>query len=129
MISREAGGQERRRLARSVVVGTGGTPKVPATFAAFKHDPRVFHHSTYLKSLAALPCSDGKPMRIAIIGSGQSAAEAFIDLNDSYPSVKVDMIVRASALKPADDSPFVNEIFAPQYTDRCSTRASPSARN
>lgn len=24
-------------------------------------------------------------MRIAVIGSGQSAAEAFIDLNDSYP--------------------------------------------
>jgi len=117
VISRDADGQERRRLARSVVVGTGGTPKVPTTFSAFKDDPRVFHHCTYLKSLAALPCSEGQPMRIAIIGSGQSAAEAFIDLNDSYPSVKVDMIVRASALKPADDSPFVNEIFAPQYTD------------
>ncbi|MEX5360218.1 SidA/IucD/PvdA family monooxygenase [Pseudomonas guariconensis] len=128
VISREAGGQERRRLARSVVVGTGGTPKVPATFAAFKHDPRVFHHSTYLKSLAALPCSDGKPMRIAIIGSGQSAAEAFIDLNDSYPSVKVDMIVRASALKPADDSPFVNEIFAPQYTDLVFNQSQPERK-
>lgn len=128
VISREADGQERRRLARSVVVGTGGTPKVPATFAAFKGDPRVFHHSTYLKSLAALPCSDGKPMRIAIIGSGQSAAEAFIDLNDSYPSVKVDMIVRASALKPADDSPFVNEIFAPQYTDLVFNQSQPERK-
>ncbi|WP_194792175.1 lysine N(6)-hydroxylase/L-ornithine N(5)-oxygenase family protein [Pseudomonas sp. UFMG81] len=117
VISRDDNGHELRRLARSVVVGTGGTPKVPATFAAFKDDPRVFHHSSYLQSLAALPCAEGKPMRIAIVGSGQSAAEAFIDLNDSYPSVKVDMIVRASALKPADDSPFVNEIFAPQYTD------------
>lgn len=27
------------------------------------------------------------------------------------------MILRATALKPADDSPFVNEIFAPDYTD------------
>lgn len=117
LISRDGNGQEQRRLTRSVVVGTGGTPKVPATFAAFKGDPRVFHHSRYLSSLAALPCAEGKPMRIAIIGSGQSAAEAFIDLNDSYPSVKVDMIVRASALKPADDSPFVNEVFAPEYTD------------
>src|SRR5690606_26233865 len=50
-------------------------------------------------------------------GSGQSAAEAFIDLNDSFPSVKVEMILRGSALKPADDSSFVNEIFAPEYTD------------
>ena len=60
-------------------------------------------------------------MRIAVVGSGQSAAEAFIDLNDSYPSVKVDMILRASALKPADDSPFVNEIFAPSTPTWCST--------
>ncbi|WNQ02487.1 hypothetical protein ROJ25_12075, partial [Pseudomonas aeruginosa] len=25
-------------------------------------------------------------------------------------------ILRASALKPADDSPFVNEVFAPKFT-------------
>lgn len=25
--------------------------------------------------------------------------------------------MRAGALKPADDSPFVNEIFSPQFTD------------
>ncbi|MDF9618106.1 SidA/IucD/PvdA family monooxygenase [Pseudomonas entomophila] len=117
VVSRNAQGHEQTRLSRAVVVGSGGTPKVPASFAAFKDDPRVFHHSRYLSSLATLPCTEGKPMRIAIVGSGQSAAEAFIDLNDSYPSVKVDMIVRATALKPADDSPFVNEIFAPDYTD------------
>ncbi len=67
--------------------------------------------------MAKQPCSSGKPMKIAIIGGGQSAAEAFIDLNDSYPSVQADMILRASALKPADDSPFVNEVFAPKFTD------------
>ncbi|MHA6160582.1 lysine N(6)-hydroxylase/L-ornithine N(5)-oxygenase family protein [Pseudomonas sichuanensis] len=117
VVSRDAQGREHARLSRAVVVGSGGTPKVPDSFRAFKDDPRVFHHSTYLSSLATLPCNQGKPMRIAIVGSGQSAAEAFIDLNDSFPSVKVDMIVRSSALKPADDSPFVNEIFAPDYTD------------
>ncbi|QBF27501.1 ornithine monooxygenase [Pseudomonas tructae] len=117
LISRDQHGQEHLRRARSVVVGSGGTPKIPAAFASFKGDPRVFHHSAYLNSLAQLPCAKGEPMRIAIVGSGQSAAEAFIDLNDSYPSVKVDMILRASALKPADDSPFVNEVFAPDYTD------------
>ncbi|CAK9888548.1 MULTISPECIES: lysine N(6)-hydroxylase/L-ornithine N(5)-oxygenase family protein [Pseudomonas] len=128
VISRDAHGHEHSRLAHAVVVGTGGTPKVPATFTAFKDDPRVFHHSRYLSSLEALPCAQGKPMRIAIIGSGQSAAEAFIDLNDSYPSVKVDMIVRASALKPADDSPFVNEIFAPMYTDLVFNQSHPERK-
>lgn len=117
VVSRDSQGGERVRHARSVVVGTGGTPKVPDIFRGFKNDPRVFHHSQYLSSVAQLPCTRGTPMRIAVIGSGQSAAEAFIDLNDSYPSVKVDMILRAASLKPADDSPFVNEIFAPDYTD------------
>jgi L-ornithine N5-oxygenase len=27
------------------------------------------------------------------------------------------MILRGSALKPADDSPFVNEVFSPAFTD------------
>ncbi|MBF8795066.1 lysine N(6)-hydroxylase/L-ornithine N(5)-oxygenase family protein [Pseudomonas sp. NY15372] len=117
LVSRDQHGREHQRRARSVVVGSGGTPKIPAAFRAFKDDARVFHHSQYLSALGRLPCNEGKPMRIAVVGSGQSAAEAFIDLNDSYPSVKVDMILRASALKPADDSPFVNEIFAPEYTD------------
>eukprot|EP01132_Coremiostelium_polycephalum_P016997 gene16997-20383_t len=84
---------------------------------ALKDDGRVFHHSQYLERMAQQPCVDGKPMRIAIIGGGQSAAEAFIDLNDSFPSVQVDMILRGSALKPADDSPFVNEVFSPEFTD------------
>src|SRR5450830_1827429 len=55
---------------------------------------------------------------VVVIGGGQSAAEAFVDLNDSFPSVHVDMILRGSALKPADDSPFVNEVFSPAFTDR-----------
>lgn len=117
VISRDAQDREHARLTRSVVVGSGGSPRIPAVFAPYRHDKRVFHHSQYLAALEQLPCASGHPMRIAIIGSGQSAAEAFIDLNDSYPSVKVDMVLRSTALKPADDSPFVNEIFAPSYTD------------
>ncbi len=117
LISRNQQGMEHIRRARSVVVSTGGSPKIPEIFAPLRNDLRVFHHSRYLSGLGGLPCSQGLPMRIAVIGSGQSAAEAFIDLNDSFPSVKVEMILRGSALKPADDSSFVNEIFAPEYTD------------
>ncbi len=117
LISRNAQGKETARRTRSVVISTGGSPKIPEIFNAYKDDGRVFHHSRYLTGMNKLACSQGKPMRVAIIGSGQSAAEAFIDLNDSFPSVKAEMILRSSALKPADDSPFVNEIFAPDYTD------------
>ena len=117
VISRDALGEQHVRTTRSVVVSAGGTPKIPDEFKALKGDSRVFHHSHYLERMASQPCVDGKAMRIAIIGGGQSAAEAFIDLNDSFPSVQVDMIMRGSALKPADDSPFVNEVFSPAFTD------------
>ena len=66
----------------------GGTPRIPAAFKALKDDVRVFHHSQYLERMSRQPCVNGQPMRIAIIGGGQSAAEAFIDLNDSYPSAQ-----------------------------------------
>ena len=117
VISRNADGEELVRTTRALVVSPGGTPRIPQVFRALKGDGRVFHHSQYLEHMAKQPCSSGKPMKIAIIGGGQSAAEAFIDLNDSYPSVQADMILRASALNPADDSPFVNEVFAPKFTD------------
>ncbi|TRX75007.1 lysine N(6)-hydroxylase/L-ornithine N(5)-oxygenase family protein [Pseudomonas mangiferae] len=117
VVSEDEEGRRRVRRTRSVVVSAGGTPRFPQPFAHLRDDPRVFHHSQYLQRMATQPCVDGKPMRIAIIGGGQSAAEAFIDLNDSFASVQVDMILRGSSLKPADDSPFVNEIFSPSFTD------------
>lgn len=115
--SRNAEGEELVRTTRSVVVSAGGTPRIPLAFRHLKDDGRVFHHSQYLERMLKQPCVNGQPMKVAIIGGGQSAAEAFIDLNDSYPSVQVDLILRGSALKPADDSPFVNEVFAPEFTD------------
>ncbi|MFZ3280407.1 MULTISPECIES: lysine N(6)-hydroxylase/L-ornithine N(5)-oxygenase family protein [unclassified Pseudomonas] len=115
--SHDAQGREHKRLARSIVLSTGGTPRIPRQFLRLRGDRRVFHHSQYLERMAEQQCARHEPMRIAVIGGGQSAAEAFIDLNDSYPSVQVDMITRAAVLKPADDSPFVNAIFSPEYTE------------
>ncbi|CAO3359858.1 lysine N(6)-hydroxylase/L-ornithine N(5)-oxygenase family protein [Azospirillum palustre] len=117
VVTRGPDGIERVRRTRSLVVGTGGTPRIPALFAGLKDDPRVFHHADYVQRIATQPCVAGTPMRIALVGGGQSAAEAFIDLNDSFPSVRADMILRSAVLRPADDTPFVNEIFAPAYTD------------
>lgn len=124
VISRDTQGQQHVRTTRSVVVSAGGTPRIPEAFKALKDDGRVFHHSQYLERMARQPCVNNQPMNIAIIGGGQSAAEAFIDLNDSFPSVQVDMILRGSALKPADDSPFVNEVFSPEFTDLVFQQAS-----
>lgn len=117
VVSRDIQGKELVRETRSVVVSAGGTANIPEVFQDVKDDTRVFHHSQYLQRMAKQPCVNGKPMRIAIIGGGQSAAEAFIDLSGSYPSVQADMILRSMSLKPADSSPFVNEVFAPVFTD------------
>lgn len=117
VITRDRQGREQARHTYAVVVGSGGTPRIVEPFTSLKDDPRVFHHAHYLNRIQTLPCTRGVPTRIAVVGSGQSAAEAFIDLHDNYPAASVDMIVRGSALKPADDTPFVNDIFSPVYTD------------
>lgn len=115
--SRDVQGAERVRRTRSVVISTGGTPHIPPVFAALKDEPRLFHHAHYIKRMAHRTQAPDRPLRVAVIGGGQSAAEAFIDLNDNHPAAQVDLILRGAALKPADDSPFVNDIFSPAYTD------------
>ena len=111
--SRSSDGRENDRLARNVVIGVGGTPNIPDAFRSCRGHPRVFHSSRYLQAMAPL----GAPERVAIVGSGQSAAEIFLDLHDRQPAARIDLISRAPALKPADSSPFVNQIFNTDYTD------------
>ncbi|MEC5161364.1 MULTISPECIES: lysine N(6)-hydroxylase/L-ornithine N(5)-oxygenase family protein [unclassified Janthinobacterium] len=109
--SRDSQGQVHERQARNIVVSVGGSPAIPECFAAFRGDARVFHSSAYLSALGQL--KDAR--RVAVIGAGQSAAEIFMDLHGK--GYNVDLVTRARALKPADDSPFINEIFNPDYTD------------
>lgn len=116
IVTRDVHGKESVRETRSLVVSPGGSPRIPELFQTLKADTRVFHHSKYLPGMAAVGCVPGKATRIAVIGGGQSAAEALIDLNDNYPSVQADMILRSMALKPADSTPFVNEVFTPAFT-------------
>lgn len=113
VISRLADGRTRARITRNLVVSIGGEPAVPDVFRSLKDEGRVMHSSTYLERIQA--CQE--PRRLAVIGSGQSAAEIFNDLCGRYPNAEVAMVMRSQALRPADDSPFVNEIFDPSYTD------------
>jgi L-ornithine N5-oxygenase len=111
--SRSNSGQESERLAQNVVISVGGSPRIPDEFQPWSAHPRVFHSSNYLDAIGQLK----HPKRVAIIGSGQSAAEIFLDLHDRDPNISVDMISRAPAMRPADSSPFVNQIFNTDYTD------------
>jgi len=111
--SRDAAGAVHERLARNLIVGVGGSARIPEVFRSLRGEPRVFHSSTYLRDMAA--CGDAR--RIAVVGAGQSAAEIFMDLQGRPQAPEVDWVMRARAIRPADDSPFVNEVFNAQFTD------------
>ncbi|WP_373388223.1 lysine N(6)-hydroxylase/L-ornithine N(5)-oxygenase family protein [Pseudomonas alcaligenes] len=113
VISRLADGRTRARITRNLVVSIGGEPAVPELFRTLRDDGRVIHSAQYLERIQGI----AEPRRIAVIGSGQSAAEIFSDLCGRYPNAEVSMVMRSQAMRPADDSPFVNEIFDPAYTD------------
>ncbi|PWN37632.1 uncharacterized protein FA14DRAFT_110621, partial [Meira miltonrushii] len=58
------------------------------------------------------------PLRFAVVGSGQSAAEISLHLRNTFPKAHVSLIFRASAIVPSDDSAFVNaQAFDPDRTD------------
>jgi len=111
--SRDAAGAVHERFARNLVVGMGGSPRIPEVFRGLRGEPRVFHSSTYLRDIAR--CGDAR--RIAVIGAGQSAAEIFMDLQGRPHAPEVDWAMRTRAIRPADDSPFVNEVFNADFTD------------
>ncbi|WP_137820211.1 lysine N(6)-hydroxylase/L-ornithine N(5)-oxygenase family protein [Pseudomonas sp. 2FG] len=113
VISRLADGRTRARVTRNLVVSIGGEAAVPEMFRPFKDDARVIHSCAYLERIQQCQA----PRRLAVIGSGQSAAEIFSDLCSRYPHAEVSLVMRGQAMRPADDSPFVNEIFDPSFTD------------
>jgi L-ornithine N5-oxygenase len=117
VFSRDEDGREWQRVTRALSVGIGGGAQVPEAFAALG-SYNIVHSSKYLTSIDRVVGEAGGPRkRVAVIGAGQSAAEVFVDLTRRYPHVDASLVIRSSALKPADDSPFVNEIFSPAFTD------------
>jgi L-ornithine N5-oxygenase len=100
--------------ARNVIVAIGGRPKFPA---AITLHPKILHSSVYARGISALLTESEAPYRIAVVGAGQSAAEIFHDLHSRFPNARTQLFLRQHALRPSDDSPFVNEIFNPDRVD------------
>lgn len=117
VVARNSDGDVQRRKARNLVLGLGGAPQVPATFQGV-NDPRILHSSQYRGRIEPLLADSGRRARVAVIGGGQSAAEIFEDLTQRFPHVDATMVLRSTAIKPSDDSPFVNEIFNPSFIDQ-----------
>ncbi|KAJ8519808.1 hypothetical protein ONZ45_g3326 [Pleurotus djamor] len=117
-------------VTRNVIISPGGSPRMPEVISSLLPHPSIIHSSEYATSIARIlgkitPSS--RPIAVAVVGSGQSAAEVTMDLRERLSALPlaegasrghhVDMIVRKGSLKPSDDSPFANEIFDPCATD------------
>ncbi|KAL2072016.1 hypothetical protein VTL71DRAFT_11359 [Oculimacula yallundae] len=108
-------GELTTRIARHVVIAVGGKGKIPSELPQFSS--RVVHSSKYSQQVTTALPDHNKAYNIAVIGNGQSAAEIFNDLPARYPNAKVTMVIKGTALRPSDDSPFVNEVFDPERVD------------
>ncbi|KEF63754.1 L-ornithine N5-oxygenase [Exophiala aquamarina CBS 119918] len=108
-------GESTTILSRNVVVAVGGQPARPAIFPTY-HE-RILHSSEYNIRIERILPDKEKAYSIAIMGGGQSGAEVFNNLHERYPNATTRLIFRDSALRPSDDSPFVNEVFNPEAVD------------
>ncbi|PNS17154.1 Protein arginine N-methyltransferase 1 [Sphaceloma murrayae] len=100
---------------KHVLIAVGGRPKIPTSLP--QSSSRVIHSSQYRRFLSSSSLPTSSPLRIAVIGGGQSAAEIFSDIPNSFPNSTSMLLIKSSALRPSDDSPFVNEIFDPERVD------------
>jgi L-ornithine N5-oxygenase len=112
VVSWRAGGRVHRTTTRHVAVGVGSTPRMPAWSAGL---PGVFHNTRLLGGLRSAGLTGRS--RVAVVGQGQSAAEAVRHVLETYPGVSVDCYISSYGMTPADDSPFANRVFDPAAVD------------
>ena len=100
--------------ADNIAVGVGTETWVPP-HARDVLGASQFHVSEFVPRSADL---GGK--RVAVIGGGQSGAEAFLDLisrsGDDMPR-RISWISRRPNFLPIDDSPFTNDYYMPSFSD------------
>lgn len=91
------------RKARHVVVAAGGRPSIPRPFS--QNHPRVIHSSKFSYIAPQIFSDPLHPYIVAVVGSGQSAAELFENVQTTCPNSQTRLLIRGGALRPSDDSP------------------------
>ncbi len=97
-------------LTQKLVLGTGTVPFLPECAKA-GHD-NLFHSSAYLFRKQDIIDRES----ITLVGSGQSAAEIFYDLLQSYPG-QLHWFTRSPRFFPMDYSKLSLEMSTPDYID------------
>lgn len=110
-------------LARQVMIACGMEPYTPNEFRGAPND-LVRHADAYLyyrdRIEAQIRDNRSGPFKVAIIGSGLSAAEIMHDLLSRHESDHIDItsIHRGMAFRHYDMSQFSNQIFSPEEISR-----------
>lgn len=89
--------------ARNVVLAIGGQASIPKPLP--QQNPRVIHSSQYAYLMPKILSDRNAPVKVAVIGGGQSAAEIFNNVSNLYPNSKTYLVMKSEFLKPSDDSP------------------------
>lgn len=98
--------------ARHLVFGVGTAPLIPEC-AAPHLGPTVFHASHFLARRA-----DVSGKRLVVVGAGQTGAEVVERVLADGDRLPGDFwwVSRRANFLPLDESPFINELFTPAYT-------------
>lgn len=118
-----ATGETTIRYTRNLVVSAGGSPKIPPQLAApeLVATDRILHTAHFQDKVdAVLPhivearIRERRPIRLAVVGAGQSAAECFLHLRTKlapflpagaeFERPQVDMLLRNSSMRPTGAS-------------------------
>ena len=112
----EGSGVETYR-AHSLVLGIGTEAFLPAPLRelAEQAPERIRHTSRFLDERQQA-LADGS---VAVIGSGQSAAEVYLELLESQPEhgARLEWITRSARFQPMEDTRLTLEMTSPEYTD------------
>ncbi|MFJ2508477.1 lysine N(6)-hydroxylase/L-ornithine N(5)-oxygenase family protein [Arthrobacter citreus] len=118
LVSTRHDGGTQVHAARRLVLGTGTQPEIPPSCAEILTGPgarTAAHNSDYLDSKANLQAQRS----ITVVGSGQSAAEVFLDLlQDCGPdSYELNWVTRSGRFFPLEYTKLTLEMTSPDYVD------------
>ncbi|MFH8976414.1 lysine N(6)-hydroxylase/L-ornithine N(5)-oxygenase family protein [Streptomyces sp. NPDC017890] len=109
---------------RYLVIGAGREAHVPEVFQGLPAE-RVIHSTEYTRRIAELDAD--RPLRVAVVGGAQSAAELFGAALRDLPDCRPTMIMRSIGLNGYESSKFTNELFYSSFVDDF-YEATPEAR-
>lgn len=101
---------------KSVVVAPGRSPYTPPILDDL-NSQRAIHFTKTVSTLKQLDQQSTRLKNIAVVGGSQSAVELILELRKRYPEAKIYSLMRHYGFRQKDLSPFMGEVYFPEYSD------------